>query len=90
MVQPENIVLAMLADDQAEDRSQAVQLIQEVRGRRQMGEVHLFKCLEIDVTTTQYTELTDLESYAERADIESPCTILLSDADLCALMEQQY
>ena len=78
----------MLGDDEAEVRSRAVRLIQEARGRRQTGEVRKFKCPEIDVTATHYTELTDLESYAERADIEPPCTRLLSDADPCALMEQ--
>ena len=90
MVHPENIVLAMLGDDEAEVRSRAVRLIQEARGRRQTGEVRRLKCAEIDVSATHYTELTELESYAERADIEPPCTRLLSDADLCALMEQPY
>ena len=67
-----------------------MRLIQEARGRRQTGEVRRLKCPEIDVTATHYAELTDLESYAERVDIELPCTRLLSDADLCALMEQPY
>ena len=49
-----------------------------------MGEVRRFICPEINVTVTQYTELTDLESYAERVNTELPCTRLLSDADLCA------
>ena len=43
----------------------------------------MFICMnngnEIDVIATQHTELTDLEGYAERADIEPPCTVLLSE-----------
>ena len=50
MVHPENIVLAMLGDDEAEVRSRAVRLIQEARGRRQTGEVRRLKYPEIDVT----------------------------------------
>ena len=74
MAHPENIALAMLGDDQREVRSEVVKLIREARGRRQLGQVRQFKCPDIDMAATRYTELTDLKSYAERADIEPPCT----------------
>ena len=90
MAHPENVVLAMLGDDQREVRSEAVQLIQEARGRRQLGQVRQFKCPDIDVAATRYSELTDLRSYAERANIERPCTRPLSDAELSAFLEQPY
>ena len=90
MAHPENVVLSMLGDDRHEVRSQAVELIKEARGRRHPGQVRQFRCPDVNVTARQYTELTDLQGYAKKADIEPPCTRRLIDDELNTHLDQPY
>ena len=51
---------------------------QTALGRMKAGDVQLV------------TELTDLQGYTERADIEPPCTRRLTDAELRMHLDQPY
>ena len=82
MAHPENVVLGMLGDEDPQIRAQAVELIRHMRDRRSPGPVRRFHKPDIAFEAEHYTQLVDVHSAAEAADVEPPYCRLLSDADL--------
>ena len=90
MAHPENVVLAMLGDERRAVRADAVKLTQQARRRRRPGQVRQFRCPIINVSANDYTELADLQRYANEGDIEPPCTRRLTDDELTTLLDRPY
>ena len=61
MVHPENIVLAMLGDQDCDVRSEAVALIKAARQRHQPGPVRKFKCPGLNLSATTYRNMEDVK-----------------------------
>lgn len=87
MAHPENVLLAMLGDEDPVVRQEAVQLIRRMRDRRSAGLVRRFRRPEIRLEAEHYTELVDVHAAADDADVEPPYCGLLSDADLEQCLE---
>ena len=72
MAHPENIILAMLGDEELSVRVEAVELVKEARQRCQPSAVRKFKLPEVNLAANNYRQVTDIHRYAQTADIEPP------------------
>ena len=85
MAHSENIVLAMLGDEDSGIRAEAAALIKDARQRRQPGPIRKFKCPKVNFDAVTYREMVDIES-ADGQDIEPPYVRPMSDEELEELL----
>ena len=82
MAHPENVVLAMMVEEDGEARSQAVTLIRAARQHRKLGPVRKIKCPQVTFDASTCREMMDVAKTAEDSDIETPYVRLMSDDEL--------
>ena len=82
MVHPEDLVLAMLGNQNQEVRAEAVELVLAVRKCRRPDPVHTLRYPEINLVTDRCTELLNLQRLSGATNIESPFNVPRSDEEL--------
>ena len=69
----------MPGDHSPEVKARVVSLVVAARGRRRPAPVRTFRCPELSLAVSSYTELVDLERLPRAADIEPPFTLPISE-----------
>ena len=85
----ENILLAMLGDEEKQIRQEAVEKIKEIRARKKNNKnnegIRMFKVPNINFFASNYTEMIKWNE-----DItEPPCTLKMKDEDLLIFIDSQ-
>lgn len=87
MAHPENLLLAMLGDQDQTTRAEAVSLIKQMRQRRsQPAPVRCFRKPVLNFGARHYIELAEVREAAAAGDVEPPYCQLLDDGQLEACL----